>query len=156
MDEFKEWKADQSRRYFKHVRELSSLERLYRNSLETVRGIEKGIDYARPAVAHSPYPDAIPDAVAQLQALELRYEVTLYEFAYERTRAEMIVGKLDDPRYVEVLTYYYLNGLAWRVVADEKHMNYDMRWCMRLADQALSEVYWFIPREWRRPIPKAY
>ena len=154
MDEFVEWKAEQARKYFKHVRELRSLERLYRNSIDTVREIVRGIDYSRPVVSHSPYPDAIPDAVIQLEALENRYAIALSELAAERTRAELIIDKLGDVRYREVLTYYYLNGLPWRTVAEK--MNYEIRSCTRLAREALSEAYWDIPRELRNPIPKAY
>lgn len=156
MDEYREFLAGQSKSYFQHIRELRSLERLYSSSLESVREIVRGIDYTRPSVSHTTYTDAVPDAVAQLEALESRYTVTLSEFAYERARAEEIVGRLDDARYRAVLTYYYLNALPWRVVADEDHMCYDIRHCMRLAEQALAAVYFLIPNEWRKPIPRAY
>lgn len=155
MEAYEEWKAEQARPYFNHIRSLMADVRVCRSSIEAVREIERGIDYTRPRVSSSAYRDAIPDVVSKLMALEDEYRDEVERMLEERREAEAIIEGLSRDDYRRVLTYYYLNELSWSAVADEKHMDKDIRWCRRLGKQALAESYALIPREWRTCVPHA-
>jgi len=154
MDEYRKYLADQAKPYFEHVMRLNGAIRRYQSSRDAIADCVKAIDYSREKVTVPPYVDAIPDKVAELEELDDHYLHVIDEMIYERKRAEEIIESLDDDRYRDVLTYRFLNALPWRTVADVK-MHMEISWCTRLAKEAMAAAFFKIPREWRKPIPRA-
>lgn len=155
MTEYDEWKADEARRWLRHVRRLwLDLARLDA-SIEALEYLAqpKGIDYARPNIRSSVYTDKIADAVAEIvdEVGTLRAERD--DVASEQARAVECLNRLEDANQSAVLVLHYVGRKTYRKVAAELH--YSEVYCKRLAHDALPFVYEVMPKEWRTAIPKA-
>lgn len=155
MTEYDEWKASEARKWLRHVRRLwLDLARLDA-SIEALEYLAqpKGIDYSKPFVRSSVYPDKIADAVAEIvdEVGALRAERD--DIAREQARAVECLNQLDDANQSAVLVLHYVGRKKYKDVAKELH--YSEAHCYRLANDAMPFVYDAMPKEWRTPIPDA-
>lgn len=155
MTEYDEWKASEARKWLRHVRMLwLDLARLDA-SIEALEYLAqpKGIDYSKPFVRSSVYPDKIADAVAEIvdEVGALRAERD--DVAFEQARAVECLNQLEDANQSAVLVLHYVGRKKYRKVAEELH--YSEVYCKRIAHAALPFVYEVMPKEWRTSIPNA-
>lgn len=155
MTEYDEWKASEARKWLRHVRRLwLDLARLDA-SIEALEYLAqpKGIDYSKPFVKSSVYPDKIADAVAEIvdEVGALRAERD--DVAREQARAVECLNQLDDANQSAVLVLHYVGRKKYRKVAEELH--YSESYCRQTAYAALPLIYDVMPKEWRTPIPNA-
>lgn len=153
--EYEEWKAEQAAAWLRHIRELKHDIARLEDDIEVQRSLAlpRGIDYSRPAVASSPYPDAIPDAVARLEEAVAGYCTELVGYLDEKEQARDCISRLEDARYRAVLGLYYVNGHSWSTVGDKVGCS-EAR-CREIRMEALPLVYDIMPREHRVMVPRA-
>lgn len=154
-DEYAEWKAEQAAVWLRYVRELKHTISRIEDEIEVQRSLAlpSGIDYSKPVVMTSPSADAIPNAVARLDEMIGEYMTELAGYVDELDAARRCVAMLADSKHRNVVTYYYLLGYPWLIVGEK--MGYAPDYCRRVRDAALPLVYDVMPREWKRPIPRA-
>lgn len=150
-----EWKADEARRWLRHVRRLwLDLARLDA-SIEALEYLAqpRGIDYSKPRVRSSVYADKVADAVAEIveEAGALRAERD--DVAREQAGAVERLNRLEDANQSAVLVLHYVGRKTYRKVAAELH--YSESYCRQTAYAAMPFVYDVMPKEWRTPIPSA-
>jgi RNA polymerase sigma factor (sigma-70 family) len=77
--------------------------------------------------------DRMASDVAKLLELEDQLKARVLEYETELIVIDEALAALPGPEQ-EVMRLRYVDGLKWREVA--QHMNYDERWCKRLAKRA--------------------
>lgn len=77
--------------------------------------------------------DRMATDVARLLELEDQLKARVLEYETELIVIDEALAALPSPEQ-EIMRLRYVDGLKWRQVA--QHMNYDERWCRRLAKRA--------------------
>lgn len=154
-EEYARYRADAARAYMEHVRSLGLRMQSLREEIERERSLllPQGVAYSSQPKSPNAYGDAIPDGLDRLQRLVEGYCAELSGYAAERQRAHEAVSRIARPERREALRGHYLAGKAWeRVCVD---MGYSYRNMMNISRAALSELYDFMPHEWRDPVYSA-
>lgn len=154
-DAFEEWKADEARRWLRHVRRLwLDLARLDA-SIEALEYLAqpKGIDYSKPLVRSSVYTDKIADAVAEIVEEVGALRAERDDVAREQARAVECLNRLENEHQAAVLVLHYIGRKKYKDIA--KKLNYSESRCKHLSIEALPFVYDVMPNEWRTRIPNA-
>lgn len=111
------------------------------------------IDYAAHSPSQGPNKDAIPNAISVIQTAIAHYTTALAELTAAQHTADLALTKMDDTSLRAALTYHYLLGLEWCIVA--KKMHYSESGLMKLRKRALAAAYDVMPLSERDPLPKA-
>lgn len=123
-----------------------------REERESAAGLT-GIDYTRPAVAASPYGDAVPDAVARVAELEDAYQAALDDLNERRDEARERIDEMGG-RSADLLRLRYVSALPWITVAEGMGLAEGTVRNMRV--DALSRFYDFLPHTARPPEQGAF
>lgn len=99
----------------------------------------KGIDYSRDVVSTSPYPDAIPDAVARHVELSEVYGALASEAASDASAIVDAIAALADVDGRAALAGHYVQGVTWERLCVDMSVSY--RTMMRIRHRALVEIY---------------
>lgn len=145
--EWESYKARWSKRYLADVRGLVHSIAMIRSEIDELAdmldGIS-GIDYARDARGGAD-DEALIRRIERLDSLRAEYIAELDGCIAAQERAHRALANIGQP-FRAVLTYRYIQGLAWADVADA--VGYSEQHCKTvLHPRALSEVYPFIPHE---------
>lgn len=154
-EEFEEYRRQQARAWLSRVRGLQRRAEALRAVADGLRGqLEgvRGIDYAASGGGGCS-PDAIPAAVARMEAAQAECDAAMAELADEQRRALRALARLDDPSHFEVLALRYVAGLPWAEVCGR--MGYARPSAMRLHASALLAAYAVMPPEHRDPMHPA-
>lgn len=148
--EFDQLRRSCARAYLEHVRaERIKLDAL-RDELEFERESmgPKGIRLDKSG-GSSPYADAIPDAVARLEAMAAEYSERERGYIEASERAREAISSASSPKGASVLLRRYLLSKQWCEVAAD--VGCSKSTALRLHDEALLDVYEAMPFEWRIP-----
>lgn len=149
-----EWartKREYARAYFVHIRGLKLRSRSLADQVDELRDSADGLgamDYSRVRVSASASPDAVPNAVAAIQAAVADYASTLAEWAAECGRAADVLDGID-PAQAHAITRHYLQGWSREETAAE--MCYSDRNVGYILEAGLEAAYDRLPAEWRLP-----
>lgn len=150
-EEYDAYRRRQARAWLSQVRGLSrraaalqAVADAQRQALEGVRGI----DYAADGGGGCS-PDAIPNAVARMEAAQAECAAAMAELADAQRRALRSLARLADPAHFELLALRYVAALGWAEVCER--MGYTRDGAMSLHRSALVAAYEVMPPERRDP-----
>lgn len=105
----------------------------------------RGIDYSRDGSASADAEEAMIERIERLGSLRAEYAAELDGNLDAQTLAHRALAHVGQPMRA-VLTYRYLEGMAWADVA--KAVNHAEGYCKQeLHDKGLLDLYPFIPHE---------
>lgn len=150
-EEFDAYRRRQARAWLSRVRGLrrraDALQAVAAAQREALEGV-RGIDYAADG-GGACSPDAIPSAVARMEAAQAECSAAMAELADEQRRALRALAQLGDPAHFELLALRYVACLEWAEVC--ARMGYAKSWAMDLHRAALLAAYDVMPPEFRDP-----
>lgn len=81
----------------------------------------KGIDYSADRNTGTPEADRMPAFLVQAERMRRRIEKLTGKYMALRGRIVQQILALDDPRYVQLLSYRYIDGYKLEQIADLMH-----------------------------------
>ena len=128
-----------AKEYLMQIRRLSDLIASNKRRIEELElniGGIRAIDYYGDKVQASPN-DVMADSIARL--VDLQQDVIAQTVDLQNKKDAMMskIRRLDDLRYVNLLTYRYIDCLRWEQIA--VNMNETMRHIFRIHGKALAE-----------------
>ncbi len=152
-DEFADYMRSWSKRYLKRVRSTIHTIAMIRSEIAELDAMMDGIkavDYSRDKVTASPSDDGMVNAISRMESLKAEYRDELDANLQAQADAHAALKHVRQP-WRSVLTYRYLQGLAWADVtaklgADgEAYAEVYVR--KELHDNGLLELYAYIPHD---------
>ena len=145
-EEFADYMRGWSKRYLQRVRStIHAIAQLASEIDELGQMMDgvKGVDYSRDRVSAPASDDGMVNAIARMDSLRAEYRDELDAHLQVKADAHAALRKVRQP-WRSVLTYRYLEGMAWADVADragysEVHCKSDLH------DNGLLELYQYIP-----------
>ena|GEM_PF-951731 len=147
-DEFAQYMRMVSRRYLQRVRAAIHTIEMLRSEIaeldQMMDGV-KGVDYTRDRVSAPANDDGMVNAIARAESLRAEYRDELAEHLQAKADAHAALAHVRQP-WRAVLTYRYLEGLAWADVAAKA--GYSEAYCRgELHDNGLLELYAHVPHD---------
>ena len=155
-NELERYHYEQALNYLNHVKELNDRVNAKQDAIEDYRGkltCIRGMNYSDVNVQAQSSGDAIPEGIAKLLDMIAECTSLIAEYADEQRRAMRVLAKLSRHEYEQLLEKHYLRGKDWGTVAKEMNYSYDHIMSMRRA--AITEVYEFMPAEFKDPVHQA-
>lgn len=145
------FRAECSRSYMEHVRDLSLSVRRLQAEIESAREMLLPGAASVDGMPGSPtrYADAIPDGVADMQGLIADYCSELSVCVDEQREAHAALSHLSGEAGRTVLALHYVSGMTWERAAAQ--VGYSVPWTKEIARGALVELYDFLPPGWAPP-----
>ena len=147
--EFMRYMRDWSKRYLGRVRATVHTIAMIRSEMdclaEQLDGV-RGIDYAADNVSATANDDAMANRIARYDELRAEFQEELDRNLQAQADAHRAIANVRQP-WRAVLTYRYVEGLAWVDVAER--VGYSTDHCKSdLHDNGLVELFPFIPHEY--------
>ena len=126
--------------YLRDIRKYETLIRCKTAQLDKMRAL---VEYHGTAMGDDPRVPSDPsssrtDSLVRLAALSEELDATIREMQEHRRHAMEMIDSLSDPQMVRIFYARYLDGKAWKEIADE--MNVSIQWIFRLHGNGLSEL----------------
>ena len=155
--EFMRYMRDWSKRYLGRVRAIVHTIAMIRSEMdclaEQLDGV-RGIDYSADNVSATATDDAMAERIARYDELRSEFQEELDRNLQAQADAHRALSHVRQP-WRSVLTYRYVEGLAWVDVADrlkgicDGEHAYSVEYVRKeLHDNGLVELYPFIPHEY--------
>ena len=147
-DEFADYMRERSKRYLQRVRSsihtIAQLESEIAELGEMMDGL-RAADPSRDRVSVPANDDAMVNAIARMESLRAEYRDELESHLQVKAAAHSALRNVRQP-WRAVLTYRYLEGLAWADVA--KSTGYSEAYCKgEVHANGLLELYAHIPHD---------
>lgn len=114
--------AEKAKAYLQHLQILESAVTDAAERYEEIRAKADGLsgkDYSAPPVHGSPNSDIIPNQIALIEQAAELYRERLEEYGKYRYHLIMLIMKLDNAKYIDILMRRYILGqLFERIEAD--------------------------------------
>lgn len=147
-DEFAEYMRMVSKRYLQRVRSTIHTVAMLESELAELDGMMDGlkaVDYSRDRVSAPATDDGMVNAIARMESLRAEYRDELDGHLQVKAGAHAALAHVRQP-WRAVLTYRYLQGLAWADVAERA--GYSEAYCKgELHDNGLLELYPYVPHD---------
>ena len=156
MDEYRRYRIEQAAAYLERIREMRRRTRTLEAEVAELRADAEGLgamDYTRERVKTSPPGDRMAEVAGRLFERLDEFADEYEEFVAERERARSCMRKLADHDHYEVLVRRYLNGEAYRAIAEA--MGYELVTIYKKRLDALDAFYDVMPYNERDPLPPA-
>ena len=147
-DEFAAYMRMVSKRYLQRVRSTIHTVAMLESELAELDGMMDGlkaVDYSRDRVSAPATDDGMVNAIARMESLRAEYRDELDGHLQVKAGAHAALAHVRQP-WRAVLTYRYLQGLAWADVAERA--GYSEAYCKgELHDNGLLELYPYVPHD---------
>ena len=147
-DEFAEYMRMVSKRYLQRVRSTIHTVAMLESELAELDGMMDGlkaVDYSRDRVSAPATDDGMVNAIARMESLRAEYRDELDGHLQVKAGAHAALAHVRQP-WRAVLTYRYLQGLAWADVAERA--GYSEAYCKgELHDNGLLELYPYVSHD---------
>ena len=154
---YSQYKVDQARHYLNAVadarRHIVALQRQADELREIAEGI-RGMAYDVDRITTTPYADAIPDAVADLDELSRRAKESAAEYSEMVDTCSTALASLGGWQ-ADLLRLRYLCGMTLTEIGELPEWSHDRKYMSVLHIQALDKFYEHMPHTWRDPRPSA-
>lgn len=150
-DEYQQLQERCARQYLRHCAGAAKrADAAYRRIAERRKATEpKAIVYTGMPGSPNSYGDAVPDAVAEIDALTAEY-VSIAERADADTlECVRALDAMETFVHAELLRLRYLDCETWAAVA--RKVERSTTWCFDHDGIALRELYDLMPHQWRIP-----
>ena len=152
-DEFAEYMRMVSKRYLQRVRSTIHTVAMLESELAELDGMMDGlkaVDYSRDRVSAPATDDGMVNAIARMESLRAEYRDELDGHLQVKAGAHAALAHVRQP-WRAVLTYRYLQGLAWADVtarlAEQGERYAEVYVRKELHDNGLLELYPHIPHD---------
>lgn len=156
-EEMQRYRVEQARAYLESItsihKQLGALEARARELRERASGV-KGIAYDRDLVRTSPYGDAIPDAIADLEKIAGKAEEKAVELAEMVDECSTALESLGGWKSA-LLDLHYLGCVPLVKIGTMDEWKHNRQYMSLLHLQALDSFYDHMPHHRRDPIHRA-
>lgn len=151
-DEFADYMRERSKRFLQRVRSsihtIAQIESEIAELGEMMDGL-RSADPTRERVSAPANDDAMVNAIARMESLRAEYRDELESHLQVKAAAHSALRNVRQP-WRAVLTYRYLEGLAWADVAIALRKEHGLRYSgdyvrKELHDNGLLELYPYVP-----------